>query len=277
MDLITLKNTLGTDKQCREYLANIRWKDGFICPHCENNEAWKTEDIKFKCKKCGHKMSVTSGTVFQDSHTPLHKWFLAIWLVAKHGKKATVAMLQKELELGSNRTAIRMLKILRRARYTYKTEKLKAPVEIKDYEAKLNGKIIRVIVAAEVSNNKIGRICIFRKDYSHKKQLINYIVNNIVPDTSSENGKYRGIICPLLSATDFVGTGHQKEYRYEKYDHKLTDKISKRFNAYSKNSATIERFDLACRNFCIRHNSDFYELTFEELLGNLLKLKVRKK
>lgn len=276
MDLITLKNTLGTDRQCREYLANIRWKDGFICPHCQNNEAWQTEDIKFKCKKCGHKMSVTSGTVFQDSHTPLNKWFLAIWLVAKYGKKATVAMLQKELELGSNRTAIRMLKILRRARYTFKTEKLKVPVEITERDAKLNGKLIRIIVIAEVSNNKVGRICIFRKDYTDKKQIINYIVNNIIPDTT-ENKNYRGIISPLLSAVDFVGTEHKKEYRYEKYDGIITGKISNKFNDFNSKSTTIERFDLACRNFCIRHNSDFYELTFEELLGNLLKLKVRKK
>lgn len=273
MDLITLKNTLGTDRQCREYLANIRWKDGFICPHCKNNEAWQTENIKFKCKKCGHKMSVTSGTVFQDSHTPLDKWFLAIWLVAKYSKKATVAMLQKELELGSNRTAIRMLKILRRARYTFKSEKLKVPVEITERDAKLNGKLIRIIVIAEVSNNKVGRIGIFRKDHTDKKQIINYIVNNIVPDTKNN----RGIISPLLSAVDFVGTEHKKEYRYEKYDGIITDKISNKFNNFNSKSTTIEQFDLACRNFCIRHNSDFYELTFEELLGNLLKLRVRKK
>lgn len=163
MDLTTLKNTLGTDRQCREYLANIRWKDGYVCPQCKNNEAWQTEDVKFKCKKCGHKMSVTSGTVFQGSHTPLDKWFLAIWLVAKYGKKVTTDMLQKELELGSNRTAIRMLKILRRARYTFKTEKLKVPVEITERDARLNGKLIRIIVIAEVSNNKSGTNLYFKK------------------------------------------------------------------------------------------------------------------
>ena len=73
MELNLSMNT--SDYECREYLASIRWKNGFTCPRCGCAEAWETKEVKYKCKKCGYKMSVTAGTIFQDSHTPLEKWF----------------------------------------------------------------------------------------------------------------------------------------------------------------------------------------------------------
>lgn len=283
MDLTTLKNTLSTDRQCREYLANIRWKDGFICRHCENNEAWQTEDIKFKCKKCGHKMSVTSGTVFQDSHTPLNKWFLAIWLVAEYGKKATADMLQKELELGSNRTALNILSKLKKVRYTTRTEKLEHTVEIRQEIINFHGQKFSVLIAAEVIGNAIGQIRIQKADYHNKAQIMEFIKNNVVPyelvetDLSSEQKKKKvGIVTPLLTHED-MGTDYTKLIKNPLYEYRFTKKVLTNFTAWMNNNCPKDKFEQGCKRYCMLHNSKFVSMPFEELLGNLLKLKVRKK
>jgi len=51
MELNLSMNT--SDYECREYLASIRWKNGFTCPRCGCAEAWETKEVKYKCKKCG--------------------------------------------------------------------------------------------------------------------------------------------------------------------------------------------------------------------------------
>lgn len=283
MDLTTLKNTLSTDRQCREYLANIRWKDGFICPHCENNEAWQTEDIKFKCKKCGHKMSVTSGTVFQDSHTPLNKWFWAIWLVAEYGKKATADMLQKELELGSNRTALNILSKLKKVRYTTRTEKLEHTVEIRQEIINFHGQKFSVLIATEVIGNAIGQIRIQKADYHNKAQIMEFIKNNVVPyelvetDLSPEQKKKKvGIVTPLLTHED-IGTDYNKLIKNPLYEYRFTKKVMTNFTAWMNNKCPKDKFEQGCKRYCMLHNSKLVSMPFEELLGNLLKLRVRKK
>lgn len=280
MDLTTLKNTLGTDRQCREYLANIRWKDGFICPYCQNNEAWQTEEIKFKCKKCGHKISVTSGTVFQGTHTPLNKWFLAIWFVAEYGKKVTANMLQRELELGSNRTALNILTKLKKARYTTMTEKLAHTVEISQEIIHFHGQSVTVLIAAEVIGNAIGQIRIQKAEYHNKAQIMKFIENNVMPydlvesDLSPEQKKKKvGIVTQLLSQED-MGRSYNKLIKNPSYNYRFTNKVLTNFKTWMDNKCPKDKFEQGCTRYCMLHNSKIISMSFEELLGNLLKLKV---
>ncbi len=59
----------------------------------------------YKCKACDKQFSVTVGTVLEDSHIPLHKWLLAFHLMCSSKKGISALQLQRELELGSYRTA----------------------------------------------------------------------------------------------------------------------------------------------------------------------------
>jgi transposase-like protein len=65
-----------------EYVASIRWPEGFICPHCgETNHSYLTTRRLWKCKGCKKQVSVKKGTIFEDSPIPLTKWLPALWLV----------------------------------------------------------------------------------------------------------------------------------------------------------------------------------------------------
>jgi transposase-like protein len=72
----------GTEDRCRAYLEQLRWPDGVRCPRCESADTARIESRKkFYCRSCRYHFSVTSGTLFHNSHLPAWKWFLTISLM----------------------------------------------------------------------------------------------------------------------------------------------------------------------------------------------------
>jgi transposase-like protein len=74
-----------TDEDCLDYLEWLRWPGGFICPRCGNGAGWRLGDGRFECAGCSSRASVTAGTVFDRTQTPLTVWFTACWAV-RHGQ-----------------------------------------------------------------------------------------------------------------------------------------------------------------------------------------------
>src|SRR4051794_29404731 len=66
-----------------DYVANLRWPDGPVCPRCGGTEySYLTTRRVWKCKACKKQYSVKVGTIFEDSPLGLDKWLPAIWLAA---------------------------------------------------------------------------------------------------------------------------------------------------------------------------------------------------
>ncbi|MCK5260492.1 MAG: transposase, partial [Candidatus Omnitrophica bacterium] len=63
--LIEFEQQFSTEEACWEYIFNIRWPDGFRCPQCQHNKAWKTRRNLLQCSRCGYQNSITAGTIFQ--------------------------------------------------------------------------------------------------------------------------------------------------------------------------------------------------------------------
>ena len=75
----------GSEADCIEALARLRWPQGYVCARCgeRRNYQLKTRPRVFECAGCGHQESVTAGTVFHRTRTPLRKWFLAAWWMGR--------------------------------------------------------------------------------------------------------------------------------------------------------------------------------------------------
>ena len=86
-------------------MAQLRWPRDFSCPACGTTKAWATRRGLRMCATCGHQVSVTAGTIFHDTRTPLTLWFRAIWWVVSQKPGASALGLQRGLGLGSYRTA----------------------------------------------------------------------------------------------------------------------------------------------------------------------------
>jgi transposase-like protein len=118
------------DVACAAYLARLRWPEGFRCPLCGGDRAWQTSTAHWKCTGCGRKTSVTAGTIFHRTRTPLTTWFAAIWLVTSQKNGASAQNLHDMLGLGSYETAWAWLHKLRRAMVRPDRELLSGVVEV---------------------------------------------------------------------------------------------------------------------------------------------------
>ncbi len=77
----------GNDDNCREYLEGLRWPDGIRCPECKSEKISRVYDRKvFDCDSCRYQFSVLAGTMFHDTHLPLHKWFAVTYLLCESRK-----------------------------------------------------------------------------------------------------------------------------------------------------------------------------------------------
>jgi transposase-like protein len=87
----TASSQFSTEERCRELIRRLRWPLGVECLRCrERAVELETKKDLFYCKTCDYQFSATAGTIFNDSHLPLEKWFIAILLLceAKNGLSA---------------------------------------------------------------------------------------------------------------------------------------------------------------------------------------------
>lgn len=110
-----------TEDEAREYLESIRWPDGPVCPHCgcfENIGKLEGESHRpglYKCYDCRKQFTVTVGTVMHRTKIGLDKWVLAFHLMCSSKKGISAKQLQRNLDLGSYRTAWHMAHRIRAA------------------------------------------------------------------------------------------------------------------------------------------------------------------
>lgn len=106
MNLVDINTMFPTEEKCRELLVRLRWPAGAECLRCKMPAVeLETEKQLFYCKDCDYQFTVTAGTIFNDSHLPLSKWFMATLLLCEAKKGMSACQIQRTLGLGSYRTA----------------------------------------------------------------------------------------------------------------------------------------------------------------------------
>jgi len=182
--LAEFEQWFGDDAACLEFLAGLRWPDGFECPACEGREAWTTKRGQRMCRSCGRQVSVTAGTLFHGARVPLTTWFRAGWWMVgqKHGTSAMG--LQRVLGLASSQTAWHLLHRLRRAMVRVERAPLAGTVEVDEtfvggyHKGKRGRDLSRkalVVIAAECRGNAIGRIRLQRAMDSGEDALVGFV------------------------------------------------------------------------------------------------------
>ncbi len=98
MNLIDIHTLFPTDERCRELLVRLRWPEGPRCPRCKADVVeLETDKQLFYCKDCDYQFTVTAGTIFNDSHLPLDKWFIATLLLCEAKKGMSACQIQRTL------------------------------------------------------------------------------------------------------------------------------------------------------------------------------------
>lgn len=185
------------DEACREFLAGVRWPDGFACPNCGGRDAWVTGRGLWMCRSCNRQTSVTAGTIFHRSRLPLRTWFAAMWFVCAQKNGVSALGLQRVLGFGSYETAWAWLHKLRRTMVRPDRELLGGEGVTVEMDSTFIGgrkqgrrgprydNKTEIVVAVErVSPRGFGRIRLRHIDSSERSQeLFEFVRTNIAHGT----------------------------------------------------------------------------------------------
>lgn len=203
--VIELEDRFATEEACREYLARLRWPEGFVCSRCGATGGWKATRGRLVCRACRYQASVTAGTIFQGTHKPLRLWFRAIWHITSQKNGASAASVQQILGLGSYQTAWTWLHKLRRAMVRPGRDRLHGRVEVDethvvsgdgDTDGRQAENKVPVAIAAEEDGHGIGRIRLARIPCASKKVLQRFVQEAIKPGSIVHTdglASYRGL------------------------------------------------------------------------------------
>ena len=185
--LLEFEHWFRTDEACRDYLAKLRWPDGFHCPHCSSDGAWPSHGALYRCWDCRRDVSVTAGTVFHRSHLSLRAWFRIVWWMTNQKSGLSALGLQRMLGIGSYEAAWLSLQKLRRAMVRIGRDQLTGHVEIDetfvgglrkgDYSKRSK---TLVAIAAEIRGEGIGRIRLGRINDNSTQSLIPFVRSSVL-------------------------------------------------------------------------------------------------
>jgi transposase-like protein len=97
------------------YLKDVLWPEGPVCPFCgSKHHNVRANPMYLYCADCRKSYTIRTGTIFQRSHVPLHKWLYAIYLVVTARKGVSSLQLSKELGI-TQKSAWFMLQRIRSA------------------------------------------------------------------------------------------------------------------------------------------------------------------
>ncbi len=184
---------------CLRFLERLRWPGGFVCPRCgESDEPYRAKRARLMCRSCGYQGTITAGTVFAKTRTPLRSWFAAVWYVTNQKHGVSALGLQRVLGLGSYQTAWAMMHRLRRAMVRPGRDQLTGKVEVDETyvggpgrgSPRKNAADMRrwrhgttkaiVAVAVEVHEPKgFGRVRLRRVPQAAEKYLLPFITDAI--------------------------------------------------------------------------------------------------
>lgn len=143
------KNTISTfellekfpdNEHAMAFIIQQRWKNGVECPHCNTHKITTRGGKRqgyFVCNTCAKEFTVRTGTIFERSHIPLHKWLYAIYTMLTSRKGISSMQLSKEIGITQS-SAWFMQHRIRQACMNDTSDKLVGIVEID--ETYLGGK-----------------------------------------------------------------------------------------------------------------------------------------
>ena len=130
MTLPKLMVDFDTDAECRQALEELRWPDGVCCLRCGSESISRIKTRKqYDCYDCRYRFSVTTGTIFNDSHLALPKWFMAVLLMCEAKKGISANQMKRTLGV-AHKTAWYLCHRIRKAMTDARPRRLTGTVEV---------------------------------------------------------------------------------------------------------------------------------------------------
>ena len=203
MNLGTLMTQYRGDAQCRACLESLRWKGTVTCLRCGSARISPLPTRhQHHCLECHYQFTVTAGTIFQDSHLPLWKWFAATYMMIESKKSMSANQLKRTLDV-SYKTAWYLCHRIRAAMHDANPALLDGIVEVDETYVggrkrgigSGNYRDYKTAVIGAVKRGGGVRLKVINK--GDKKTLHGFVKNVTKPETEAiytdENAGYFGI------------------------------------------------------------------------------------
>ena len=190
INLINLIERYHNEDKCRAYLEELRFPNGVACPRCGATSISRVQKPRvFDCNSCRYQFSVTSGTIFHDSHLPLWKWFATTYLMVEAKKGVSANQIKRTINV-SYKTAWYLCHRVRAAMTVDNPQPLSKIVEVDETWVGGKRKYVghgykgnKVIAAGAVQRN--GEVRLEKVDSRDRETLHGFIRKHTAPDTEA--------------------------------------------------------------------------------------------
>ncbi|HEY2772626.1 MAG TPA: IS1595 family transposase [Candidatus Binatia bacterium] len=129
-----LEKRFPTEEACLDYLVSMRWKNGVVCPRCDNAKVYAlAKPYRWVCKACaknGYRFSPLAGTIFENTNIKLRTWFQVIFYMSQSKKGMSALQVHRMIGTGSYRSAWYMCHRIRAAMQDPTFRRLAGVVEV---------------------------------------------------------------------------------------------------------------------------------------------------
>lgn len=134
---------LSDPDRCLDFMINLRWPHGVICPTCGSMDVIITTRQLWECtnKHPKRQFSIKVGTIFEDSPIGLFNWLAAIWIIANAKNGVSSYEIHRALGI-TQKSAWFMLHRIRLAMQDETFEKIGGEIEVD------GGRVQRVLGSA---------------------------------------------------------------------------------------------------------------------------------
>ncbi len=178
-----------TETDCREFLEALRWPDGVACLRCGSvSISFISTRSVYECNACQYQFTVTTATIMHDSHLPLRKWFMALYLIVDSKKSVSARQMGRMLNVAF-RTAWYLNHRIREALAT-ENALLKGIIELD--ETYVGGKVRgkgkgfidnKTMVKGAVTRG--GEVRLESGKSATKAEIHDFIIRNVAPDAEA--------------------------------------------------------------------------------------------
>ncbi|MEE4166017.1 MAG: hypothetical protein V2I35_08455 [Desulfocapsaceae bacterium] len=268
-----LELLLEDESWCKHYFISKRWPGGFTCNRCKNNTILTSKPYITACPYCGHRASITSGTILHGTKKRLSHWLAAAWLMSKSSGTLSIGTIQQKLDLKNYQTARNLLKKLRYAAKRAGSKKCLGTVEIDDFPLFLNKekRTCHLFAAVEIhlKNNVTGRRFLSSCDQLSTKSLGRFL-DCFVADSSTvlfpDRQPYRSFhsarhLTITESELPFQGAAGQVREEF------LASRLNGQPHVFS-----LKRLETLLDDFCYQENNKLFSdplAAFENLVTSM--------
>lgn len=212
-NLLEFAERFKSDDDCKEYLAHMKWSEGYVCLKCGHKASQTRKDFSRVCNKCSHIESVTANTLFHKVKFGIRKAFFICFEMTTTTKSLSASYMAERFGV-TEKTARLFMHKVREAMKSSGNHPMDGDVHIDEFVigGKEKGKVGRsynskkkkVVCAVELTEEgKVKRMYSMRIDDYSAKELKKMFVAHISPDATVTTDLWKGYR-PLMNQYDIT-------------------------------------------------------------------------